>query len=115
MVRMSWIRITDFDRLNGWGNVSDADDRARHYCGQLEVGKILYFDRAPFELPPDQCEFLLSRKQSGLPIFKNVSYRPHRDLLRGVAKDEPRNIARLHEIMRDFSRRVISFADQFLL
>ncbi|HEX4796312.1 MAG TPA: Kdo hydroxylase family protein [Humisphaera sp.] len=112
---MSWIHITGFDRLNGWGSVADADDRARHYCGQLEAGKILYFDRAPFELPADQCEFLLSRKQSGLPIFKNVSYRPHTDLLRGVAKDEPRNIARLHEIMRDFSRRVISFADRFLL
>ena len=112
---MSWIQITDFDRANGWGNAADAEARARRYCEQLEEGKILYFDQAPFELPAEECEFLRTQKQSGLAIFKNVSYRPKPDLITGAAKDDPLNIARLHQIMRDFSRRAVKFADRFLL
>ena len=111
---MSWIHVTDFDHPQGWGDASDARQRAAQYCEQLEAGGILYFDHPPFDLPQIWRDFLLSRKQSGLPIFKNVSYRPKSDLLRGAANDDAQGTQRLHEIMRDYSKRVIDFVDRFL-
>ena len=68
---MSWIHVTDFDHPQGWANASDAQQRAAQSCEQLEAGGILYFDHPPFDLPQDWRDFLLSRKQSGSPIFKN--------------------------------------------
>lgn len=111
---MSWIHVSGYDYPQGWGQLPDAQERARSYCRQLEEGGILYFDHPPFDLPQADREFLLSRKQSGLRIHKNVSYRPKSDLLRGAANDDPEANQRLQEIMRSYSKNVIDFLDQFL-
>ena len=50
--------VTDYTR-EGW----TAADRSREWCNELESGKILLFDGAPFNLPAEDCAFLLSQKQ----------------------------------------------------
>src|SRR5580658_3915853 len=111
---MSQINVTDFALPQGWGGAADAKDRAREYCRQLEEGGILYFDTIPYDCPEADREFLLSQKQSGLRIHKNISYRPKTDFLRGAASDDPEAAKRLHEIMRHFSQQIISLVDTFL-
>ena len=93
---MSQITVTDYGHPQGWGGVADANQRARAYCRQLEEGDILYFAGVPYDLPEADREFLLSQKQSGLRIHKNISYRPKTDYLRGAASDDPEGAAALH-------------------
>jgi hypothetical protein len=117
---MAKIDVTDFSFPHGWtfangGNGADrADERARHYCRQLEDGEIISFASTPFDFPADDREFLLSQKQSGLKVHKNVSYRPLSDVLRGDACETPEENRRLHDIMRRYSASVTKFVSQFL-
>jgi 3-deoxy-D-manno-octulosonic acid hydroxylase-like protein len=106
--------VSDFHHPQGYGGVSDAAERARHYCRQLEQGGILYFKGIPFEFPRDEIDFLLAQKQSGFKGHKNISYRPLTDLLRGDAGETPEASRRLREIMRQYSRRVTDFLGKFL-
>jgi len=83
-------------------------DRTRWYCDQLERGKVLFFRQVPFDLPAPDREFLLSQKQTGSRFHKNISYRPGKDMLKGVSSDSPER-ERLHAIMRNFSAQVVRF------
>lgn len=105
------VKVTDYQYPQGW---TDAQDRSRYYCAQLEEGKILCFDSIPFDLPESDRQFLLSQKQSGFKGHKNVSYRPTRDVLRGAAGDDPQEAQRLHELMRSYSKQVVEFLSKFL-
>jgi hypothetical protein len=107
------VRVDDYSLTGGWTNAAAAA-RARQYCEQLEDGRVLYFDRMPFVLFADDKEFLLSQRQSGSRLHKNVSYRPAQDVLRGAA-GPPKETARLHEIMRKYSEEVTRFMKQWLL
>jgi hypothetical protein len=111
---MPWINITDFNYPGGWSKSAGPAGRARDCCRQLEAGGILYFDNIPFEFPKDDIEFLLSQKQSTFKGHKNISYRPATDFLRGQESESPEAAARLGAIMRDYSKRVTGFLDQFL-
>jgi hypothetical protein len=97
----------------GWIKPAEADARAQLSCEQLEDGKVLCFERVPYLLFQDDREFLLSQRQSESRLHKNVSYRPSRDVLRGAA-GEPKERARLHEIMRKYSQEVTRFLKQLL-
>jgi hypothetical protein len=88
-------------------------EKARWHCDQLERGKVLFFGHVPFEFPERNREFLLSQKQAGSRFHKNISYRPARDLLKGVDEDSP-DRERMVTIMRGFSRSVTAFIAQFL-
>src|SRR5215470_1030748 len=88
-------------------------ERARWYCDQLERGKVLFFHDVPFDLPQADRDFLLSQKQTGSRFHKNISYRPTRDILKGVSSDSP-DRERLHGIMRHFSQQVVNFVSSFL-
>jgi hypothetical protein len=88
-------------------------ERARWYCDQLERGKVLFFRDVPFDFPQDDREFLLSQKQTGSRFHKNISYRPVQDMLKGVSSDSP-DRERLHNVIRNFSRQVTSFLNDFL-
>ena len=88
-------------------------ERARWYCDQLERGKVLFFHDVPFDLPQAVRDFLLSQKQTGSRFHKNISYRPTRDILKGVSSDSP-DRERLHGIMRHFSQQVVKFISSFL-
>lgn len=83
------------------------------HCDQLERGKILFFSHVPFEFPDADRAFLLSQKQTGSRFHKNISYRPAKDLLKGVDEDSP-DRERMNAIMRDFSASVTKFVSQFL-
>ena len=87
--------------------------RAAWHCDQLERGKVLFFAHVPFEFPERDREFLLSQKQTGSRFHKNISYRPAKDLLKGVDDDSP-DRERMITIMRNFSRNVTDFVSRFL-
>jgi hypothetical protein len=94
--------------------VSDLQSQsAGWYCDQLERGKILSFPKVPFAFAQADCDFLLSQKQTGSRFHKNISYRPGRDTLKGVATDSP-DRERLQSVMRDFSRQSAAFLAVFL-
>ena len=108
------VRVEDYEYPRGWADGANANERSRHYCQQLEEGKIVYFENIPFDLPENDRDFLLSQKQSGFKGHKNVSYRPQQDLLRGAAEDDPQEAQRLHELMRRYSQQVVGFLSRFL-
>src|SRR5712671_7424710 len=88
-------------------------DRARWACDQLERGHVLFFSGVPFDFPQADREFLLSQKQTGSRFHKNISYRPAKDLLKGVDENSP-DRERMNTIMRGFSASVTKFISQFL-
>src|SRR5499427_159851 len=87
--------------------------QASWHCDQLERGKVLFFSHVPFDFPESDREFLLSQKQTGSRFHKNISYRPTKDLLKGVDENSP-DRERMNTIMRDFSASVTKFVSQFL-
>src|ERR1700732_394878 len=82
-------------------------------CDQLERGKVLFFSHVPFEFPEADRAFLLSQKQTGSRFHKNISYRPGKDLIKGMDDNSP-DRDRMNTIMRDFSASVTKFISQFL-
>jgi hypothetical protein len=106
-------RVHDYTFPGGWSDAGAASARARQCCEQLEDGQVLCFDRQPFLLFKEDRDFLLSQRQSGSRLHKNVSYRPAEDVLRGAAGAPPET-ARLHEIMRKYSEEVTRFVKLLL-
>ncbi len=106
--------VTEYTFPQGWNDPARSDDLSRKYCEALEDGDIVVFNSTPFDFSKDDREFLLSQKQSGLKVHKNVSYRPSQDLLRGDACETPEENQRLHDIMRRYSKEVTRFLSQFL-
>lgn len=80
--------------------------RTRWYCEQLEAGGILCFEKSPFLFPEDDHAWLLQQKQSGSRFHKNISYRPLQDVLRGFEADKSEDAARMHDIIRRYSKEV---------
>jgi 3-deoxy-D-manno-octulosonic acid hydroxylase-like protein len=101
-------------QVNGYQPKSWPAEQARWYCDQLERGHVLFFPTVPFDLPQSDREFLLSQKQAESRFHKNISFRPSRDLLKGVAADSPDH-ERLLGIMRHFSKETAGFVDSFLV
>jgi 3-deoxy-D-manno-oct-2-ulosonic acid (Kdo) hydroxylase len=76
----------------------------------LEEGRILLFRRAPFPIPDEDRDFLLSRKQGGGRLHKNIAYRPARDRVTGAAGSGSREeVERLRRILRVYSRSALAF------
>jgi 3-deoxy-D-manno-oct-2-ulosonic acid (Kdo) hydroxylase len=112
---MAKVDVTEYRYPQGWSDPARAEEMSREYCRQLEDGEILCLDPIPFDFPAEDREFLLSQKQSGLKVHKNVSYRPQTDLLRGDACETPEDNRRLLEIMRRYSAAVKQFLERFLI
>jgi hypothetical protein len=91
-------------------------DRARAWCERLEAGEILYFPQTPLPIPPADLEFLLSARQTGSALHKNIAYKPARDQLSGVdAKTtDAAELEQLHAVMRRYSASVAGFLKDFL-
>src|SRR5215471_15695104 len=81
----------------------------RECARTLERGDILLFPRTPFTIPPADREFLLGRRQTDAAYHKNIAYRPAKDRVTGVARQDPEDAARLREVLRRYSRTVIDF------
>jgi 3-deoxy-D-manno-octulosonic acid hydroxylase-like protein len=88
--------------------------RARAWCAELEKGNILLFPETPIALPPEDVLFLLQQKQAGGDYHKNIAYRPLQDKLTGYAAPTGADRERMHRVMRDYSRNVITFLENFL-
>jgi len=99
---MPWV---DVDALRG----PDAGSREA-LARWLEEGRILLFRRAPFSIPDADRDFLLSRRQGGGRLHKNIAYRPARDRVTGAAGSGSRDeIERLRRILREYSRSALEF------
>jgi 3-deoxy-D-manno-oct-2-ulosonic acid (Kdo) hydroxylase len=101
-----WVRITDYEPMQGWTDAAKSAERARQCCSHLEAGEILSFEGIPYNFPEDDRKFLLQQRQSDARIHKNISYRPAQDILRGNVSDRPEDAERLHKIMRHFSGEI---------
>jgi hypothetical protein len=82
-------------------------------CDRLESGDILYFPTNPIALDEDDRAFLLGQKQVDASYHKNISYRPAEDRLKGVDATDAAARDRTHRVLRDFSRKAISFMAHF--
>jgi hypothetical protein len=91
----------DVDALDGEGPPG-AGSRER-LARWLEEGRILLFQHPPFSIPEADREFLLSRRQSGGRLHKNIAYRPARDRVTGATGDRVER-ERLGRILRAYSR-----------
>ena len=90
------------------------EERGPWCCSRLEEGNILYFEEAPFGLPPDDVRFLLGQRQSEAGYHKNIAYRPLSDRLTGHGELSSRDKGRLHDVMQRFSQRAVEFTQQLL-
>ncbi len=93
---------------------SSPQERALWLCSQLESANILFFPRTPFDISPDDREFILNQKQTRLAFHKNIAYRPHEDRLTGVTNASAPEADRLLAILRSYSERVTQFVTQLL-
>ena len=80
----------------------------------LESGDILFFPESPPLLTEEDKAFLVTQKQVNARYHKNVSYRPQEDRLKGVDQNDAEERARVHEVMRAFSQRAITFMGTLL-
>ena len=83
------------------------------FCRWLEEGKILYFAASPFALTVEESGVLLRQRQSNRRWHKNIAYRPREDRVSGFDHKHV-DAARLHEVLRSFSQRTVSFAAALL-
>jgi hypothetical protein len=90
------------------------DARARQICRELEIGHIIFFSRSPLEIPRDDREILLGRKQSGSGYHKNIAYRPLENRVTGLDASEQREAVELGRILREYSRQSADFLSRFL-
>lgn len=95
---------------------SPTPEQARAWCARLEAGEILYFPQTPVPIPADDLSFLLSSRQSGSALHKNIAYKPVRDQLSGfdTKATDSAEIAQLHQVMRRYSASVTEFLKDFL-
>lgn len=84
------------------------------YCRSLEEGKILFFPQTPFEMPGEEVEFLLGRRQTGAQYHKNIAYRPRENRVTGAAKSGPEENRRLVEALGRYSRSAAGFLARLL-
>ncbi len=69
------------------GGLPPSPEQSREWCARLEEGGILYFPETPVPVPADDLEFLLSRRQTGSKLHKNIAYKPARDRLSGLGRE----------------------------
>ena len=93
--------LVDVDALTG-PDPGSGETLAR----RLEEGSILLFRRPPFAIPDADREFLLSRRQGGGRLHKNIAYRPARDRVTGATGDRAER-ERLGSILRAYSRAAV--------
>ncbi len=98
------------------GSLPSSPEQARMWCARLEEGGILYFPETPVSFPAEDLEFLLSRRQTGSKLHKNIAYKPGRDRLSGLGRDESgsEEAGRLQAILRRYSAAVSAFLAGFL-
>jgi hypothetical protein len=88
--------------------------RAREVCRELECGHIIFLPQSPIEIPHEDRELLLGRKQSSSAYHKNIAYRPLEDRVTGLDRSEAQEAEKLRAILADYSKRSVEFLRTFL-
>jgi hypothetical protein len=101
--------VRDYRAGKGWEDPGQAEARARWCCEQLEEGRLLFFERLPFEFPEEDRSFLVSQPWGDSRFHKNISYRPEQDVLRGFAGREAAAAERMLGVMRRYSGQAVQF------
>ena len=96
------------------GGAAISADRARHFCGELEAGHIVFLPVSPIAIPVEDRELLLGRKQTSSAYHKNIAYRPAEDRITGLDASEEAEADSLRRILREFSKRSVEFLSGFL-
>ncbi len=73
------------------------------FYAKLEAGNILYFPETPMGMAQDDYRFLLRQRQSDSRYYKNIAYRPARDIVTGVASGSDRE--ELRRILQAYCRQ----------
>jgi len=91
-------------------------EQACAWCARLEAGEILYFPETPAPIPPSDLKFLLSARQTGSALHKNIAYKPNRDQLSGfdARTTDAVEVEQLLAVMRRYSANVAAFLRDFL-
>jgi len=90
------------------------ESRAREACRGLESGHIVFLPSSPIEIPSEDQELLLGRKQSSSAYHKNIAYRPLEDRVTGLDRSEAEEAEKLRRILRTYSQRSVEFLKSFL-
>lgn len=98
------IRVDDYQHPEGWAAPAEALPRARQCCEQLEEGRILFFERSPFDFAKADQEILLTWGKAGLRQESAVSYHPLEGPLKGTMGSK--SAWRVHGILRRYSSEV---------
>jgi len=99
------VEIRDFTTA-GWLNPALAEQRGKYYCERLEEGETLFFEESPFVLSGEDRAFLLTVRQAGSSLYKNISYRPSQGRVRGFAKGSV-DEKRLARVLGGYSQRLV--------
>jgi hypothetical protein len=102
------VTVDSFDK-SGW-----PEERAREACRSLEAGHIVYLPVSPIEIPAEDRELLLGRKQSSSAYHKNIAYRPLEDRVTGLDSSEAQEAEELRLILSAYSKRSVEFLRTFL-
>ncbi len=91
-------------------------EQAREWCKRLEAGDILYFQKTPIPLRPEDLSFLLGQQQTGSTLHKNIAYKPNLDSVSGLdaGTTGAAELKQLQEVMRQYSQDVTRFLTRFL-
>lgn len=93
--------------------VHEVQPLEEHYL-QLERGSVLFFPRTPFPLTEDEREVLRGVSLTGGTLHKNIAYRPTSDKVTGFDKSLVQDPARLREVLRAYSQRVLGLLKTLL-
>jgi hypothetical protein len=88
--------------------------KAREVCQELECGHIVFLPRSPIEIPYEDRELLLGRKQSSSAYHKNIAYRPFEDRVTGLDRSEAQEGEKLRAVLAQYSSRSVEFLRTFL-
>jgi hypothetical protein len=91
-----------------------SESQARDACRQLELGDIVFFPQSPIEIPPQDRDLLLGRKQTSSAYHKNIAYRPVEDRVTGLDASEQAEAAELRRILQNYSQAAVEFLARFL-
>jgi hypothetical protein len=86
----------------------------RWSCEQLEQGNILFLPATPFVFSEEWRSFLLQQRKAESRHHKNIAYRPAEDRLTGFIGENEEAQRRLHDILRNYSARVVEYLSKLL-
>lgn len=112
---MDCVRIPDFKPEWGWANPTASEERARWCCEQLEEGRVLLFDRVPFDLPETAREFLRSSGRFNTVGRGPITFDPEVETLRSFSGGTSYQRDRMSEILRHCSQYSAEFLSQLLI